>query len=318
MRIDAHQHFWAFARGDYGWMGTSEAVAPMRRDVPPSELKPLLDRHDIDKTVLVQAAPTVAETHYMLGLADGVDWIAKVVGWIDFENEADRKTLEALSGHKKFAGVRPMIQDIADDDWMHRTDVQWAYRAVEELGLTFDALGFPRHLDNFLKLFERYPEMRIVVDHCMKPQIRDAALDDWAVGVERIAKETPVFCKLSGLATEASPGWTVEALRPYAQHILNVFGPSRVMWGSDWPVLTLNGDYDGWVAAATELTPEADRAEGVRWDGEKVLRHWLTPRRSRDSARGAVNRSRRAHPRCRSSSSPLAMIASISAVVGCA
>ena len=196
----------------------------------------------------------------MLGLADGVDWIAKVVGWVDFEQEADRRTLEALANHKKFSGVRPMIQDIADVDWMHRADVQWGYRAVEELGLTFDALGFPVHLENFLRLFDRYPSMRVVVDHCMKPVIREQAFDDWAAGLERIAQQTPAFCKFSGLATEAASGWTVETLRPYANHVLRVFGADRVMWGSDWPVLTLNGDYDQWFAAATALTPEADRA----------------------------------------------------------
>lgn len=257
VQVDAHQHFWAVARGDYFWMDGLEPGAPILRDIAPADLGPTLSRHGIERTVLVQAAPTLAETHYMLGLADATDWVAKVVGWVDFEQPEHRAELERLAKHPKFAGVRPMIQDIPDDDWMHRPDVQWGFHAVQELDLTFDALGFPRHLDNFLTLFGRYPDMRVVVDHCMKPQIGDGAFDDWAAGIAKIAAQTPAFCKLSGLATEAAPGWRVETLRPYAEHVLSVFGAERVMWGSDWPVLTLNGDYDAWWAAARELAPQS-------------------------------------------------------------
>ncbi|MEM9010975.1 MAG: amidohydrolase family protein [Pseudomonadota bacterium] len=260
MKIDAHQHFWAMARGDYGWMEGNPAAAPIRRDVTPAEMRPLLDAHGIDATVLVQAAPTVAETHYMLGLADATDWVAKVVGWIDFEREEDRTALTQLADHPKFAGVRPMIQDIPDDNWMHRPDIAWAYDAIRDLDLSFDALGLPRHLERFLRLFERYPDMRAVVDHCMKPAIRDGAFDDWAAWMARIAAETPVYCKLSALATEAKADWTPATLEPYARHILEVFGPDRTLWGSDWPVLTLNSSYAAWHDAAQGYVPEAHRA----------------------------------------------------------
>ena len=262
VKIDAHQHFWAVARGDYGWMDDSEALAPIRRDFGPADFEIHRRAFAIDKTVLVQAAPSLAETHYMLGLADATCWIGKIVGWVDFENPDDRIPLEQLARHPKFSGVRPMIQDIADVDWMHRADVQWGYKAIVDLDLTFDALGFPLHLDNFLKLFERYPDMRTVVDHCMKPQIRDDAFDDWAMKMERIAQSTSVFCKLSGLATEARADWTVETLRPYVEHVLSVFGPERVMWGSDWPVLQLNGTYEKWRSAADAIVTE-DAHEAV-------------------------------------------------------
>jgi L-fuconolactonase len=260
MIIDAHHHLWEPARGDYGWMEGNPALDPIRRDYTPADYDPIRKAHGIDATVLVQAAPTIAETDYMLGLASATDWIAKVVGWVDFERPGDRAALERLARHPKFAGVRPMIQDIPDLDWMHRADVQWGYDAVRDLDLTFDALGFPPHIENFLRLFERYPDMRVVVDHCMKPQIRGGAFGEWAAGIERIARETPVLCKLSGLATEAAPGWRPEDLRPYAEHVLSVFGADRVMWGSDWPVLTLNGDFDRWRAAAMAWVPEAARA----------------------------------------------------------
>jgi L-fuconolactonase len=159
-----------------------------------------------------------------------------------------------------------MIQDIPDDDWMLRPEVQWGFRAVTELGLTFDALGFPRHLRNFLTILTRYPEMRTVVDHCMKPCIRDHGPESfrfWAEGMARIAAETGVFVKFSALVTEARPDWTTDDLRPYADHIFEVFGPERVMWGSDWPVCRLRCEYGRWREAAEELTqglPAADRA----------------------------------------------------------
>jgi len=258
MIVDAHFHLWRIGRGDYGWMDGNPDVAAIRRDYAPADFPGRA--LGIDRAVIVQAAPTVAETDYLLALADATDWIARVVGWVDFENLEDRAALERLARHPKFAGVRPMIQDIPDLDWMHRADIQWGFDAVRDLGLTFDALGYPAHIENFLRLFERYPDMATVIDHCMKPRIRDGAFDGWAAGMERIARETPVNCKLSGLFNEAAPGATAADLRPYAEHLLAVFGPDRLIWGSDWPVVTLNGSYAGWLAAARSFVPPAAQA----------------------------------------------------------
>ena len=263
MIIDAHQHFWAPERGDYHWMANNPAVDAIRRDVLPAEFEPHRLAMGIDKTVLVQAAATVEETEYMLGLADATPWVAKVVGWIDFERPADRKHLERLAKHRKFAGVRPMIQDLPDVNWMHRQDVQWAYKALIDLDLTFDALGFPAHLDNFRKLFDRYPNLKTVIDHGMKPVIREGAFEPWAEKMAAIARETPVFCKLSGLATEAASGWGIETLKPYAEHLIKSFGPERLMWGSDWPVLELAGTYSSWYQAARTLVGDVPAAEAI-------------------------------------------------------
>lgn len=252
MKIDAHQHFWNPARGDYGWMD-SEGAKPLRRVIMPKDLEPHLQSHGIDKTVLVQAAPTVNETEFMLGIADATDFVAKVVGWVDFEARDDLRHLARLKSHPKFAGVRPMIQDLPDPEWMHRPAVQWAFSAIVDLDLTFDALGFPLHLDPFRRLFDSYPGMRTVIDHCMKPVIREDQYQPWATKMAAIALHTPVFCKLSGIVTEAKPGWTVETLKPYARHVLGSFGKTRVMWGSDWPVLELNGSYASWYDAAMEI-----------------------------------------------------------------
>jgi L-fuconolactonase len=267
MKIDAHQHFWQPLRGDYDWMPQDNLI--LNRAYGPSDLAPTLDKHGIDGTVVVQAAATVQETEYMLGLADATPSIKGIVGWINFEDPSDLAHLDRFAAHPKFLGVRPMIQDIPDVNWMLRKDVQWAFRAVIDLGLTFDALGFPIHLPNFLTLMTRYPEMRVVYDHCMKPQIRDQragqdAFSQWADGMSRLADETSGCCKFSGIVTEAGDGWTIDDLRPFAEHVLSAFGAERVMWGSDWPVCRLQAEYSDWHEIAQDLTQdlsEPDRAE---------------------------------------------------------
>lgn len=264
MIIDSHQHFWNPARGDYDWMPKGDQV--LDKVYRPSDLAGTLKGHGIDGTVLVQAAATVVETEYMLGLADATDFIKGVVGWVDFEDPDDLVVLERLRHHPKFKGVRPMIQDIPDDNWMLRADVQWAYAALADMDLTFDALGFPRHLANFLTLLKRYPGLRVVIDHCMKPVIREHSPQNfafWAEGISRLAGETSAVIKFSALITEAKPDWNEETLRPYVDHILKVFGPERIMWGSDWPVCRLRAEYDRWYQAARALTAhlsDKDRA----------------------------------------------------------
>ncbi|MDU8912447.1 amidohydrolase family protein [Aestuariicoccus sp. MJ-SS9] len=267
MKIDAHQHYWHPARGDYHWMPQDDPV--LCRPYGPADLAPMLARHGIGGTIAVQAAATVAETEYLLGLADATDSIRGVVGWIDFEDPGALAHLSRLAAHPEFLGVRPMIQDIPDVDWMLRDDVQWAYPALIELDLSFDALGFPQHLQNFLTLARRYPDLRIVLDHCMKPQISDQragkdAFGAWADGMSRLADETSACVKLSGLVTEAGDGWGTQDLRPFADHVLRAFGPGRVMWGSDWPVCQLQAGYDLWHDTAQALVahlPAPDRAE---------------------------------------------------------
>ena len=159
-----------------------------------------------------------------------------------------------------------MIQDIPDVDWMLRDDVQWGYKAIVDLDLTFDALGFPQHLPNFLTLMHRYPDMRVVYDHCMKPQISDAmagqnAFDVWADGISHLADQTTGYCKFSGLVTEAAKGWTIDDLRPFSDHILSAFGAQRVMWGSDWPVCRLQAEYQDWHDIALSLTEHLSQEE---------------------------------------------------------
>ena len=271
MIVDAHQHFWNPARGDYDWMPLDNAV--LNRVYMPADLVASWRQNGVEATVLVQAAASVAETEYMLGLADATAFVKGVVGWVDFEKPADLEVLRRLKGHPKFKGVRPMIQDIADDGWMLRADVQWGFAALCDLDLTLDALGFPQHLANFRVILQRYPAMRVVVDHCMKPRIREHSAERfrfWAEGMSRLA-EAGAFVKFSALITEAAADWTVADLRPYVEHVISAFGADRVMWGSDWPVCRRRAEYEGWRAAALELTSGLSEGEKARIYGGTAM-----------------------------------------------
>lgn len=258
--IDAHHHFWRVGRGDYGWMDNNPAVDDIRRDFLPGDLDSARQACGVSKTVLVQAAPTVSETDFLLELASRAPHVAKVVGWIDFEDKSSEVELDRLAMHSAFSGVRPMIQDIADPEWMHSAKVQWAYSALIERDLTFDALGKPPHLAPFERLFQKYPDLRVVIDHGMKPVITEREFDQWAAGMTRIAQSTGAFCKVSGLLTEAAKGDGLDVIKPYVEHLLSVYGASRLMWGSDWPVLNLASDYVSWHAMVKRLIPEQDHA----------------------------------------------------------
>lgn len=270
MRIDAHQHFWMLSRGDYGWL-TSDLSA-IYRDFIPEDLEPLLRASGIDGTVLVQAAPSVAETEFLLQFAENYSFILGVVGWVDFENPNSVSTIDHFLQHKSFVGLRPVIQDIADPNWMLRADLDPVFAAMIERDLTFDALTLPHHLKNLQKLLGRYPDLRVVIDHGSKPVIREQAIDDWAQDMATLASETSAFCKLSGLVTEANPDWSIDDLRPYVDHLLETFGPGRLLWGSDWPVCTLASTYERWVAATEVLLAGLSEADQSAILGGNAIR----------------------------------------------
>lgn len=248
LRIDSHQHFWSLARGDYGWL--TPALAPLYRDFLPADLAPLLADAGVDRTVLVQAAPTVDETRYLLDLAKSGEFIAGVVGWVDMEGGEEAVSLLAeLADDSRLVGIRPMIQDIPDPAWITRPALAPVTTTLIELGLCFDALVKPAHLPFLLGHLERYPDLKVVVDHGAKPDIANMAWQPWANGIAAIAERTAACCKVSGLITEAASSQTYEDLVPYLDHLLEAFGPERLIWGSDWPVLNLAGDYAAWHEA---------------------------------------------------------------------
>jgi len=261
MIIDAHQHFWQLTRGDYDWL--TPEIAPLYRDFMPDDLAPHLSRNDIDGTILVQAAPTVAETVFLLEIAERTPFVLGVVGWTDFTATTAANDIEQLAKHPKLVGLRPMIQDIADDTWMLRPDLAPAFEAMIEYDLTFDALVLPRHLPHLRALLSRHPKLRTVIDHGAKPDIADAKFVSWANDMEAIAHDTNAYCKLSGLLTEAGTDWTKADVAPYVTHLFDTFGPRRLVWGSDWPVLTLAASYDDWHEMATSFIPNASDRNAI-------------------------------------------------------
>jgi L-fuconolactonase len=258
MRVDAHHHVWRLERGDYAWLTPD---LPIHRDYSLQDLRPLLG--DIAATVLVQAAPTEAETQFLLQVARDSDGLVRgVVGWADLGAADAPARIASLAGDALLKGVRPMLHDIPDKEWILRAEVQPALAEIAACGLVFDALIRPPHLPVVLELARRHPTLRIVIDHGGKPDIAAGRFQPWATDIARVARETSAVCKLSGLVTEAAPDWRLADLQPYVDLLLDVFGPQRLMWGSDWPVVDLAGGYVRWRDATLHLLrhlPEAAR-----------------------------------------------------------
>ncbi|HVC63338.1 MAG TPA: amidohydrolase family protein [Acetobacteraceae bacterium] len=248
-RVDAHHHVWRLERGDYAWLTPG---LPIHRDFGLHDLSPLL--RDITVTVLVQAAPTEAETRFLLQVAQGSGGLVRgVVGWVDLAAADAPARIALLAGNALFKGLRPMLQDIEDRDWILRPEMQPALAQIAARGLVFDALIQPRHLPVVRALADRHPTLRIVIDHAAKPDIAAGGFQPWAAELAKVARETQAVCKLSGLVTEAAPDWRTADLEPYVEHMLDVFGPQRLMWGSDWPVVELAGGYARWRDATLKL-----------------------------------------------------------------
>ena len=260
MIIDSHQHFWRVQRGDYHWMPASGVLA---RDYLPDDLRPLLRRAGVDCTVLVQAAQTEAETAFLLELADQTDFVAGVVGWLDFEDEKFAAKLERLMSRPKFVGLRPMLQDLADDAYILRPRVMDHLRHLESLDLPFDILTFPRHLPHVLRALTQVPSLRAVVDHISKPLIAERKLDGWAANLTALAAHKNIHCKLSGMVTEADHvNWRPADLEPFVRRVFDAFGQDRVMFGSDWPVCLQAASYAEVLNAVRTIVDPRLTADG--------------------------------------------------------
>ncbi|MGX1789566.1 amidohydrolase family protein [Bosea sp. NPDC055332] len=276
MRIDAHQHFWSLARGDYGWL--TPALGVIHRDFGPADLAPLLATHGIERTILTQAAPTEAETTYLLEIAAKTPFVAGVVGWTDFDAPDVAERITALGGDPLLVGLRPMVQDIADDNWLARPALAPAFNAMIAHGLTFDALLKPRHIPAILTVLERHPDLACVIDHGAKPDLVSGDLTAWRDGISALAKHPRLTCKLSGLVTEADPDWTPNTLAPVVEHLLATFGPERLIFGSDWPVVTLRASYAQWFEAAETLLAGLTEAQRAAVFGGNAAKLYLSQR----------------------------------------
>lgn len=271
-RVDAHQHFWRLSRGDYRWLRADvPALAPICRDVEPDELRPLLAQHGVVRTVLVQAADSEAETEHLLSLARANHFIGGVVGWVDLSRAGSIATLQRWAAEPAFKGVRPMLQDLSEADWIATRPLAPVVREMQSLGLRFDALVQPWHLEHLLRFVDAWPGLPVMIDHAAKPQLAQGWTDEWAAawrrGIAELALRPQVMCKVSGLLTEtggeacAGGDAGLAALQPVWDTLLEHFGADRLVWGSDWPVLNLAADYTRWVELSERLFADLSDSE---------------------------------------------------------
>lgn len=257
MRIDAHQHFWLLKDREGEWPPPELSV--IYRDFMPVDLQPHLQAAGVAGTILVQTMERAEDTDFMLALADQHDFIKGVVGWVDLSAPDAINQIARRAANPKLKGLRPMLQDLPDDDWIADTRLDAAILAIIDHDLAFDALVKPRQLKGLLKRIERHEDLRVVIDHGAKPEIAEGRFINWQKDMAALSVHPTVHCKLSGLLTEAGEQ-KPEALRPYIETILDLFGPKRTFWGSDWPVLQLAGDYKGWLRICESIVPEEHHA----------------------------------------------------------
>ena len=242
MRLDSHQHFWRYDAVQYPWIPPG---SPLHRDWLPADLAPLLAQAKLDGCIAVQARQTIEESRWLLGLADVSPIIKGVIGWVDLRSERVEEQLAEFAGHPKFVGVRHVVQDEPEVSFMLGAEFQRGIGRLQQFGLTYDLLIFPKQLPAAIELVRKFPEQRFVLDHIAKPAIKDGTMSPWREQIRELAQARNVMCKVSGLVTEARhDGWKADDFKPYLDTVTEAFGPGRLMFGSDWPVCLLAGSYE--------------------------------------------------------------------------
>lgn len=269
MRIDAHQHFWQYDALEYPWI---ENHWPIRKDFLPPDLAPLLRQANCAATIAVQARQCLQETNWLLSLADEHPFIAGVVGWVDLKSPEVADQLARVR-HRKLVGVRHVVQDEPDDRFLLQPAFVRGVSELRQFNLTYDLLVYPRQLPAAIELVDKLPEQRFVLDHIAKPPIRDRRLDPWQEQIRLLAQSPNVFCKVSGMVTEADwTGWKPEDFRPYLDVVFEAFGTERVMFGSDWPVCLLASDYPGVLNITTDYVNDLPIADQEKFYGGTAAR----------------------------------------------
>jgi L-fuconolactonase len=241
MRLDCHQHFWAYDERQYPWIPRD---SPLHRDWLPSDLEPLLAAAGFAGSIAVQARQTLEESHWLLTLADHFPFIKGVVGWVDLRDDRVEEQLAVLAPHPRFVGVRHVLQDESDDRFMLERNFQRGIGKLAQFKLTYDLLIYPKQLAAAIELVRNFPHQLFVLDHIAKPPIKAGALSPWREHIRELATAPNVFCKLSGMVTEARhPGWKPDDFRPFMEVVFEAFAPARLMFGSDWPVCLLAASY---------------------------------------------------------------------------
>ena len=277
MRLDSHQHFWKYDAVEYGWI--DDRMQPLRRDFMPEHLVPELRQAAVDATVAVQVRQTLEETGWLLALADAHPFVAGVVGWVDLQGDAIARDLERIAAHPKLLGVRHIVQSEPDDRFLLRPSFCRGIAALSVHDLTYDILIYPRHLAVAAEFVGRFPDQRFVLDHLAKPEIRHGRLDEWARDLRALAQAPNVYCKLSGLVTEADwRTWRPEQLHPYLDVAFDCFGSERLMAGSDWPVCTVAAGYSRTMAVVSDYLERRPPAERDAVLGGNAQRFWRLPR----------------------------------------
>lgn len=251
MRIDSHQHYWDVHRFHYFWMNDRTPTI-LKQNFLPADLKPIYELNRIDGSVLVQASHGMEETWWSLELADSERSILGVVAWVDLTDPKVGETLDRMQGYAFFKGVRHLVQDEADDEWLLRADVTRGLRELAQRRIPFDLCIHPRHLPLIPRVAESAPDLRMVIDHMAKPFIAKQEMEPWAAAISCAARLPQVYCKLSGAITEAGPLWKASDLQPYLTHCFTEFGANRCMFGSDWPVCLVAGTWKQVLAAFTQ------------------------------------------------------------------
>jgi L-fuconolactonase len=276
MHIDAHQHFWLYNSAEYEWI--DDSMAALRRNFLPDDLKPELDQNDFQGSVAVQTRQTLEETRWLLDLADRVPWILGVVGWVDLRAPDVRSELKLLARNPKLVGIRHIVQSEPDDRFLLQPEFLRGISILEEFNLAYDILIYTRHLSIAAEFVERFPRQRFVLDHLAKPPIRSGNIDSWALGIARLAAFPNVYCKLSGLVTEADwRHWQPERIIPFLDVAFESFGPDRLMIGSDWPVCLVAASYAKVVQVVKDylLHKKPDCRDGVL--SGNAQRFWRLP-----------------------------------------
>jgi L-fuconolactonase len=273
MRIDAHQHFWQLTRFSYPWMPEGESV--LRRDYLPEDLAPILEEHRFDGSIAVQATTDPGEAQWLLDLATANRFIKGAVVWTDLTSPALPHELDRFQQHSKFKGIRHPVHDEPEERWLLRDDVISGLTELARRGIPYDLLLRPIHLPLIPRIAERVPNLRMVIDHLAKPRIAARDMEGWARSLSEAANLPQVFCKLSGMVTEASPQtWKAQDLQPYIAHTLKAFGPERCMFGSDWPVCRLAAGWKQVLAAFTQACGPLPQAVRDQLLGETAMRFY--------------------------------------------
>jgi L-fuconolactonase len=269
-KIDTHHHLWKYSAAEYPWI--SENMGPLRRDFLIHDLVDVLKESAIEGVITVQATQTLAETRWLLGLASSHDFIRGVVGWVALADPTVERDLEQLSTHAKLKSVRHLLHDEPDDFYMLREDFNRGINLLNHFNLRYDLLIFERHLQQTIQFVDRHPNQIFILDHMAKPRIREGMMSPWKENLTELARRENVFCKLSGLVTEASwQSWTEADLDPYLQVVLTAFGAKRVMFGSDWPVLLLGSSYKRWVDTVRRGISHLSEYERERIGGKTAI-----------------------------------------------